>query len=451
IKYFGRWDFSNTSQYVSNWGGAYIRVNFTGTTVKIKLGNQNDYFVRIDNGPWVSYLNVSGTVNLTPAPLSSGTHTLVVAQGKDYEYEFKFEGLVLDAGASTGAPTPLNFLMEYIGDSITAGFKDTQANVSAYGWVCAEGLNAEHTQIAWPGIKLLSGSSYKAMDYQYLKLKGNYNDPSTTANWDFSKYTPQIVVVNLGTNDNPAETTNAAFQSAYTSFLATVRSKFPNAEIFAMRTFVGVWESATLAAVNARINAGDNKVHFVNTSGWLTANASDYLPGDNTHPSVSGQAKAGNLLKSVIAPYVGGSALIPDGTYKIVNRNSGLALEATGQGTANGTAITQWTYNGGGNQKWTVTHLGGNVYRIVGVQSGRALDVNGQSLVDGAALQLYDYNGGSNQKFTIAATSGGYVTLTGVQSGKAVEVEAQSTAPGALIKQWTSNGGTHQQWIFQTP
>ncbi len=28
IKYEGRWDFSNTSQYASYWCGAYIKVNF---------------------------------------------------------------------------------------------------------------------------------------------------------------------------------------------------------------------------------------------------------------------------------------------------------------------------------------------------------------------------------------------------------------------------------------
>ena len=75
IKYFGRWDFSNTTQYISYWGGAYIKVNFTGTTVKIKVGNTTNYYARIDNGPWVSYIGASGTVNLTPTPLTGGTHT----------------------------------------------------------------------------------------------------------------------------------------------------------------------------------------------------------------------------------------------------------------------------------------------------------------------------------------------------------------------------------------
>lgn len=40
-----------------------------------------------------------------------------------------------------------------------------------------------------------------------------------------------------------------------------------------------------------------------------------------------------------------------DGT--VTNAQSGLCLDATGAGTANGTAVIVWTCNGGNNQKWT--------------------------------------------------------------------------------------------------
>ena len=132
IKYFGRWDFSNSSKYVSKWGGAYIKVRFTGTTVKIMLGNKSNYYAKIDDGPWVSYKGVTGTVNLTPTPLGDGTHTLSVAQGKDNDYIFTFLGLVLDPGATTVAPPVGIDLIEWIGDSITAGYTDSQADVSDY-------------------------------------------------------------------------------------------------------------------------------------------------------------------------------------------------------------------------------------------------------------------------------------------------------------------------------
>ncbi|MVT41472.1 hypothetical protein GO495_12820 [Chitinophaga oryziterrae] len=443
IKYFGRWDFTDASQYISYWGGAYIKVNFTGTTVKIKVGNTSNFYAKIDNGPWVSYNQSGGTINLTAVPLAGGTHSLSVAQGRDYDYLFNFQGLILDAGAVTSAPTALTSLIEYIGDSITAGYLDEQTNVSDYAWVCSENLNTEHTQIAYPGIWLMGG-----MDTQYFKLQ-TPNYPSSPA-WDFTRYTPDLIVINLGTNDNPSVISDSVFQKGYISFLTNIRTKFPQAEIFVLRTFLGLWASPTSAAVSARNAAGDSRVHYINTQGWLAQNTSDYLP-DNLHPSVSGHIKAANLLQPILAPYINGNQTIPNGTYKIINRNSGLALDAAGQGTVNGTPVQQWNYNGGGNQQWTVKNLGNNQYEISGVQSGKSLDVKGESVLDGAAIQLYDYSGGNHQKWVITPASAGYYTITSVQSGKVAEVAAQSTVAGAMVNQYTSNGGNHQQWAFQTP
>jgi hypothetical protein len=42
----------------------------------------------------------------------------------------------------------------------------------------------------------------------------------------------------------------------------------------------------------------------------------------------------------------------PDGS--ITNAESGLCLDAYGQGTTNGTKIDEYTCNGGSNQQWTL-------------------------------------------------------------------------------------------------
>lgn len=146
-----------------------------------------------------------------------------------------------------------------------------------------------------------------------------------------------------------------------------------------------------------------------------------------------------------------GTNTLANGTYKMINRNSGLALDAAGQHTTNGTPIQQYTYNAGANQQWTVTGLGGGQYKIIGVQSGRALDVTGQSTADGARIQLWDDNGGANQKWVITPTSGGYNTVVGVQSSKMMEVLGSATTNSAPVDQWTSTGGNNQQWSFQAP
>lgn len=304
IQYVGRWDFSNSQQYVSYWCGAYIKVNFTGKTVKVRTGAWSNFYAKIDNGPWVLYKDAGDIINLTPTPLASGTHTLVFTQAKDYDYDFRFMGLILDAGAVTKKPVAESYLIEWIGDSITTGYLTDNASVSSYPWHLSEKLGVAHTQIAYPGIALVTSHDHgNAMDQHYYKLQPP-NYPNAPL-WDFTKYTPQMVVLNIGTNDRDYNDSDSVFQDTFVKLLVGIRSKFPQAQIFVMRTFLGIRVEPTVAAVQARIAAGDLKLHYINTEGWLTPSTSDYLE-DNLHPSKAGHQKVADKLAEVLAPYAVG-------------------------------------------------------------------------------------------------------------------------------------------------
>jgi hypothetical protein len=146
------------------------------------------------------------------------------------------------------------------------------------------------------------------------------------------------------------------------------------------------------------------------------------------------------------------SGSIANGTYRIVARHSGKAMDASGGGTANGTQIHQWTYGGGNNQRWTVTNRGNNQYSIIGVASGRAVEVSAWGTANGTKIQLWDWLNGTNQKFTPTATSGGYFRLTPTHAtGSCLDVAGVSTSDGALVHLWTYGGGNNQQWAFQAP
>jgi endoglucanase len=147
-----------------------------------------------------------------------------------------------------------------------------------------------------------------------------------------------------------------------------------------------------------------------------------------------------------------GGGIIANGTYKIVARHSGKALDVNGGGTADGSNVIQWSYGGGNNQRWTVTHLGNNQYSIIGVQSGKALEVSNWGSSNGSNVQIWTYGGGTNQKWTVTATSGGYYRLTPTHAtSMALDVNGVSTADGANVQIWTYGGGNNQQWIFQAP
>jgi lysophospholipase L1-like esterase len=298
IAYIGRWDkTSSTTMYKSYWPATYLKTSFTGKTVKIKLAVAVNIYVSIDGKADVLYVSAKGTFNLTPTPLAAGTHTLRVAVRSG---NIEFEGLVLDAGAKTVAPRIASRLIEFTGDSITAGYTDTNTALSDYAWLVGEQLHVEHTQIAQSGICLVAQSGCYGMDTQYFKLGGIHD--INTPNWDFSRYQASAVVINLGTNDNGHGVTKATFQAAYTTFMRNIRAKYPHAAIFAFETLRQVYVPETQAAVKTLNAAGDSNVYFVNTVGWI--GAGDYS-ADGGHPNDQGQMKIAAKLAPIIAKVLG--------------------------------------------------------------------------------------------------------------------------------------------------
>lgn len=142
---------------------------------------------------------------------------------------------------------------------------------------------------------------------------------------------------------------------------------------------------------------------------------------------------------------------VANGTYKLIVRNSGQGLNASGAGTSNGTQLIQWPYGGGNNEQWTLTSLGNGQYKLIGVQSGRSINVANASTSDGANMLLWDYNGAENEVFSFASSASGYYTPIFVCSGKAMTISGDSTAGGASVVQQTYDGRQSQQWQFLAP
>lgn len=297
IRYFGRWDTRSSSAYVPGWAGAYAVVGFTGTTVKLRQRNSVDLYTSIDGGAWVSHRNVRGTVNLTPNRLPSGNHTLRLSYRQvsgSYRGDPVFQGVILDSGARTVVPSVPSRIIEFVGDSITAGEKASKMAITAYGWLTGEKLGAAHTQIARAGACLYRASDgCVGMRERYLKTGLG----TTTPDWDFSRYQASDVVINLGTNDLGHNVSGSQFQTAYIALLQRIRAKYPNARIHAMETFKKWYVNETKAAVTARSNAGDSLVRYIDTEGWINP-ATD--TADGTHPNDGGHQKIAARLAVIL-------------------------------------------------------------------------------------------------------------------------------------------------------
>ncbi|KAJ3198048.1 hypothetical protein HK101_009478 [Irineochytrium annulatum] len=158
-------------------------------------------------------------------------------------------------------------------------------------------------------------------------------------------------------------------------------------------------------------------------------------------------AKANSVTTYVIsnASYNGGTGYEAGAIYKLINRNSGLALDVNGASTTGGATIIQWNDNGAVNQQWKLESAGNGYYNIRNVGSGLLLDVNSSSTQGGAALIQWQDNGGNNQQW-LPIDVGGYVVLANRNSGLTVDINQGSLTAGASTIQWADNGGANQQW-----
>jgi len=161
-------------------------------------------------------------------------------------------------------------------------------------------------------------------------------------------------------------------------------------------------------------------------------------------------ADASDLPAALVCTPLPGSL---EGTYNIVDRNSGLDADVYQALIANGTPVHQYQDNGGANQAWTVNSVGNGNYRIMGVPSRRALDVVGSGTANGTLIDIWPYNSSSaNQQWSITATSGGYYRLTPQNAtGSCLDVQHSATTNGAPLEIWTYGGSNSQQWKFQAP
>jgi O-glycosyl hydrolase len=133
------------------------------------------------------------------------------------------------------------------------------------------------------------------------------------------------------------------------------------------------------------------------------------------------------------------------GTYKLINKNSGLALSVVGGSSTDGALIEQATDSGATSRQWVVTPVNGGFYKLVNRGSGLALDVPGGSATAGTRLDQHTDNGSTGEQWQLTA-SGDTYTLTSRASGLVADVKSHSTVAGAPVIEWPANNGTNQQW-----
>jgi hypothetical protein len=262
ISYEGRIPFTPEAAELM-WPGTFVTINFTGTGMSGIFKDQdtsNYYNVIIDknNIHGVKFDTSKKTVVLAKG-LPYGKHSLQLFKRTEWDKgKTWFYGFVKNSKTTILKPAKLpSRKIEFFGNSITCGYaiydslQDFSSgyyenNYDAYGAITARHFNAQYHCTAKSGIGIMASWFPLIMPEMYNRL-----DPTDSASkWDFKKYTPGIVVINLFQNDswivtmpeneqfkkrfgNTAPTKEQTID-AYKNFVQTIRSTYPKASIICM-------------------------------------------------------------------------------------------------------------------------------------------------------------------------------------------------------------------------
>lgn len=283
LVWFGRYLDYNKIHYF-NYSMSGFCFSFTGTKAKALIisdassfpeENQCVLAVYITDGTDYTWKNLSEnpakrfllTKNETKITLfeSDTKKTVTISVFKFSECAFANAGLkkiTIDgslAKQKLSNSSKFSQKIEFIGDSITCGYgidgiweKDSfrtwqERPDLAYSFLTARKLNAEISCVSWSGIGIISNYvDSQTVNIPDTKLLMPSLWPYTDKNlsmllkiepeiWDETKYSPDIIVVHLGTNDSSwvqnIEERRLNFESCYRQFLEAIHRRSPKAKI----------------------------------------------------------------------------------------------------------------------------------------------------------------------------------------------------------------------------
>lgn len=242
--------------------------------------------------------------------------------------------LAIDNIKVTGSvikPTPdKDVLIEFVGDSITCGYGSddpvkenhfstkTEDVTKAYAYKTAKNLDADYSLVSFSGYGIISGYSdgnkkvsNQTVPQYYTKLGFSWspNGSFVPANvdWDFTKRQPDVIVINLGTNDDSYTKTEKdrqeEYAAEYVNFLKTIREKNPDAKILCTLGVMGdrLFEYVQKAADDYSAETGDKNIYTMKFDVQSPADgySADWHPSVTTHDKAA--AKLSEEIKKLLA------------------------------------------------------------------------------------------------------------------------------------------------------
>lgn len=239
IEYIGRFDQRDSKGPKGAWSNVEARLVIHGSGVFVTVSDTGPDFLQVvvDGLPTRSVPLQPGIQTMEVQAPTVGLHTYEFVKRTEAQVgtiqflQFDPEGKLLQAHREKR-------LIQVIGDSISCGYGDeatspddhfspeTENSYLTYEALAARRCRAEIETISWSGRKIWPDNTMPSIY--------DLNVPTdTSSTYDFKGEDPEVIVVNLGTNDfardNPDE---AQWTDAYKAFLERLRFHYPDATFY---------------------------------------------------------------------------------------------------------------------------------------------------------------------------------------------------------------------------
>ena len=275
LVYSGRIDLTNPKRPEFIFPASSLSFSFRGRKAVLTVENKGAYWDNyvgaiIDGIQRKWKLNQNGETKITLLEeMGEEVHEIMVFKRQDSCHEMAFVSLELSDGSSLLEPKARPARrMEVYGDSVSAGEVSEAVEYAgkedpwhngeysnswySYAWIAARKLSAELHDIAQGGIGLLNGTGwvappvYPGMEFMWDRMHYHPQLGGDTP-WDFSRYTPHLVIVAVGQNDsNPDNYMKdnlygeraSYWKYKYRRLVEDIRAKYPKALILLTTTIL---------------------------------------------------------------------------------------------------------------------------------------------------------------------------------------------------------------------
>jgi lysophospholipase L1-like esterase len=244
--------------YTYSWPGVYFEARFIGNEVDVRVDDaENNLYLYLD-GVHRMTLTRPGRTTVSLKDLDGSVHVVRLEKASETQSSTgAFEGFTINAGGLALPPPRYDRRFEFIGDSYTVGYgntargqtctvddvRETTDTSQSFAPATAKHFNAAYRILASSGrgvVRNYGGMAADTMPVLYGYSLFDHSVPADDRDW-----TPDVVVVALGTNDfstplgdnetwHSREELRSDFVRTYVAFVGQLRAKWPAAAFILM-------------------------------------------------------------------------------------------------------------------------------------------------------------------------------------------------------------------------